>query len=153
VFVAGHPGKTNRLNTLAHLEYLRDVAFPFGLDILRDREAFLLEFGKRGPEQARQAKDELFGYQNSRKAREGGLKGLKDQALMGRKSTVERALRQRIEADPKLRTAYGAAWDKVAAAQRVSAEISKRYNFLERGFAFDSTLFHIARTIVRLAEE
>ena len=28
VFVAGHPGRTSRLNTVAHLEYLRDVAFP-----------------------------------------------------------------------------------------------------------------------------
>ena len=28
IFVAGHPGRTNRLNTVASLEYLRDLALP-----------------------------------------------------------------------------------------------------------------------------
>ncbi|MHC5537211.1 S46 family peptidase [Singulisphaera rosea] len=153
VFVAGHPGRTSRLNTVAHLEYLRDTSFPFVLKVLHDREAFLLEYSKKGPEQARRAKDELFGYQNSRKAREGGLKGLKDKDLMGRKAEAEKTLRDRVQADPKSKAAYGAAWDKIAEAQKVSAAISKRYNFLERGFAIDSELFQVARSLVRLAEE
>jgi len=86
IFVAGHPGRTNRLNTLAHLEYLRDVSFPLTMDLLHDREANLLAYGERGAEQARQAKEELFMYQNSRKARTGGLQGLKDRAFMSRKA-------------------------------------------------------------------
>jgi hypothetical protein len=153
VFVAGHPGRTNRLDTLAHLEYLRDHSMPFALAILHDRERFLLEYAKRGPEQARQSKEDLFSYQNSRKARTGGLKGLKDQALMARKAEAEKTFRARVEADPGMKAAYGAAWDKIGAAQKVAAEIAKPYNFLERGFAFDSHLFQIARTLVRLAEE
>ncbi len=153
VFVAGHPGRTSRLNTLAHLEYLRDVSFPLTLELLHDREAFLLDYGKKGPEQARQSKEDLFGYQNSRKAREGGLKGLKDEALMARKARGREGPPRRIAADPKKQAAYGAAWDKIAEAQKVSARIARRYNFLERGFAFDSHLFQIARTLVRLAEE
>jgi len=153
VFVAGHPGRTSRLNTLAHLKYLRDVSIPFALEILRDREALLTEYGKKGPEQARQAMDELFGYQNSRKARAGGLKGLRDGALMERKAEAERRLREEIKKNPKAQAAYGEAWDKIEAAQEVSTRIAKRYNFLERGFAFDSELFRIARTLVRLVEE
>ncbi|HMB02501.1 MAG TPA: S46 family peptidase, partial [Isosphaeraceae bacterium] len=153
IFVAGHPGRTSRLNTVAHLEYLRDVAFPFTLELLRDREAFLRDYAKRGAEQARQSKEDRFGYQNAIKARAGGLEGLKDEALMARKAEQERALRVRVQADPQKRAAYGAAWDKIAGAQEVAARINKRYNFLERGFAFDSDLFSIARTLVRLAEE
>ena len=45
-FVAGHPGRTSRLFTNAHLEYLRDKSFPLLLDMLHAREAFLLDFGK-----------------------------------------------------------------------------------------------------------
>jgi hypothetical protein len=152
-FVAGHPGRTSRLFTVAHLEYLRDHSFPLLMAMLHDREAFLLDYGKLGPEQYRQSKEDLFSIQNSRKAREGGLKGLKDPALMARKAADEKALRDRIAADPEKKAAFAGAWDKIAASKKVSAEIVKPYNFLERGFAFDSHLFTIARTLVRLAAE
>jgi Peptidase S46 len=153
VFVAGHPGRTSRLNTVAHLEYLRDHSFPFTLEVLHAREAFLLEYGRRGPEQARHSKEDLFGYQNSRKARTGGLEGLRDPAFLGRKARAEQALRDRIRSDPRRQATYGAAWDKIAAAEAAAAEILKPYSFLERGMAFDSRLFGIARTLVRLARE
>jgi hypothetical protein len=153
VFVAGHPGRTSRLFTHAHLEYLRDISFPFTLELLRDREAFLIEYGKRGAEQARQAKEDLFSYQNSRKARNGGLEGLRDPALMGRKRAAEDELRRGIEADPAKKKAYGDAWEKIAGAQKVAAEIRMRLNFLESAMAFDSHMFSVARTLVRLAAE
>src|SRR5262249_40325716 len=71
VFVAGHPGRTNRLNTVKHLEFLRDRAYPTTLNLLRRREVMLKNYADRSLENARQAQDELFGYQNSRKARLG----------------------------------------------------------------------------------
>jgi hypothetical protein len=153
VFVAGHPGRTDRLNTLAHLEYLRDVNFPFTLEVLRDREANLSAYAAKGREQARQASEDLFGIQNSRKARIGGLEGLNDAEFMKRKAADEAALRARVDADPKKKAAYAAAWDKIAAAQKVSREIAQPLNFIERGLGFDSRLFSIARTLARMAEE
>ncbi|WP_165071596.1 S46 family peptidase [Paludisphaera rhizosphaerae] len=153
VFVAGHPGRTDRLNTLASVEYLRDSAFPFLLDWLHAKEAFLLNYGKQSDEAFRQSKEELFSIQNSRKARTGGLDGLKSPAFMDRKRQAERDLRSRIEADPAKKSAYGAAWDKIAEAQDVSLKIAKPHMFLERGRGLDSTLFQIARDIVRLTEE
>ena len=83
VFVAGHPGRTDRLNTVASLEFLRDVSFPTLLDYLHTKEAFLLDYGKRGAEAFRQSKEDLFSIQNSRKARVGGLGGLRDAGLHG----------------------------------------------------------------------
>lgn len=153
VFVAGHPGRTDRLNTMASLEYLRDVGFPVLLDFLHAKEKFLLDYGKRGPEQFRQSKEDLFSIQNSRKARIGGLGGLKDDAFMARKAEAERALRERIASDPHKKQAYESAWERIAQAQKEAARLLKPYNFVERGWAFDSELFRIARTLVRLAEE
>ncbi|MDE2507440.1 MAG: S46 family peptidase [Planctomycetota bacterium] len=152
-FVAGHPGRTSRLNTSAHLEFLRDVQFPLVLEVLRDREKFLLAYGERGPEQDRQSHQMLFGYQNSRKARDGGQKGLNNAAVMARKAAREKEIRAKIDADPRMRAAYAAAWDKIAAALKLSKESIHESMVLERGMAFDSRLFQIARTLVRMAEE
>jgi hypothetical protein len=153
VFVAGHPGRTSRLNTVASLTYLRDVSFPFTLEYLRQKEAFLQKYSAQSEEAAREAKDDLFGIQNSLKARTGGLKGLKDEAFFARKTEAENALRAKIAADPEAQKLYGDAWQKIAAAQAVATTSLKPFNFLERGIAFDSQLFSIARTLVRLAEE
>ena len=58
-----------------------------------------------------------------------------------------------MSADPARRSAYAAAWDKMAAAQETAGEIAIPLTYLERGRAFDSTLFSVARTLVRLADE
>jgi hypothetical protein len=153
VFVAGHPGRTNRLNTVAHLEYLRDASFPYTLDFLRNREAHLLEYGKLGNEQLRQSKEDLFSIQNSRKARIGGLGGLRDSAFIERKTRDEKALRDRVKSDSRKQEEYGSAWDRIAESLKVAYQNLASYNLLERGQGFDSDLFKTARDLVRMADE
>ena len=60
VFVTGHPGTTNRLETLAKLQHRRDVTLPYTLQLLRYREALLSQFAEKGPEQRRLAQRDLF---------------------------------------------------------------------------------------------
>jgi hypothetical protein len=154
IFVAGHPGRTDRLNTMASLEYLRDIDLPFRLEILKNKEASLLEYGRRSAEAFRHSKEELFSVQNSRKARIGGLEGLRDHSFMKRKADAEAELRAKLNSgSAKPSAASAGAWDKIAQAQKVAAETIKPYFYLERGIAFDSELFKIARDLVRLADE
>ena len=100
VFVAGNPGSTSRLNTVAHLEYLRDVELPLRLASLEGQEEFLGVYGRRSSEALRQTKQNLFGIQNSRKALLGRLAGLRDPLLIEHKARDEKALRDRIAANP-----------------------------------------------------
>jgi hypothetical protein len=153
VFVVGNPGSTSRLNTVRHLEFLRDTSLPQSLASIEDREAFLLEYGLRGTEQRRQAEQDLHQLQNSKKALAGRLSGLRDPALIARKNEQERAVRERIAADPKRRESTGRAWDKIGRSLETARRISQRVLFLETGAAFNSQLFDKARTIVRLVEE
>ncbi len=153
IFVSGHPGRTDRLNTLAHLEFLRDRVYPRTLSRLRRWEVLLSTYSQRTHENARRAQDELFGVQNSRKARLGGLAGLQDPAIMGRKRAEEAAFRQAVMDDPKLKRSCGTAWDEVAAALKVWDGVLRDMELLEQGRALRSDLFGIARTLVRLAEE
>ncbi|REK18231.1 MAG: S46 family peptidase [Planctomycetota bacterium] len=152
IFVAGHPGRTDRLNTVAHLEFLRDTVFPNLLNIIRRREVNLQVYSSRGLENARQARDELFGYQNSRKARLGGLAGLQTPQIMDAKRNAEQALRDAVDNDPKLADARGA-WNEVSTAIDAWSKIYTDYTLYERSMAFNTELYGIARSLVRLAEE
>jgi hypothetical protein len=152
VFVSGHPGHTDRLNTLAELEYLRDVGFPFLLQRLYRTELMLSIYGEYGEENKRKAKDLYFSYANSRKARDGGLAGLLDPAVMAHKKVEEKKLRDGAARNPDLKDALKA-WDTIAKVQKVRAANIRRYTMLEAAVGFNTTLFGTARTLVRAADE
>ncbi len=152
VFVSGHPGRTDRLNTMADLEYQRNRQYPFSLSMLRRLEVLLSVYSGRSDENARQAKEDFFSVQNSRKARVGSLAGLLDPELMNKKKAEEKKLREAVAGKPKLKEA-AEAWDNIAKAQKEIAKAALTYNTLERGLAFNSAYFGTARTILRAAEE
>jgi hypothetical protein len=112
----------------------------------------LKAWGDRAEENRRISEEELFSIQNSRKARDGGLGGLLDPALMARKVSEEQRLRDAVARDPKLQSAAGA-WDAIASATQKQAATVKEFTLLERGVAFRCDLFGIARTLLRAAEE
>jgi hypothetical protein len=152
VFVSGHPGRTDRLNTVSELKYIRDQQMPRTMQMLNRLEVLLLSYSGRSEENARKAKELLFGVQNSRKARVGGLEGLMDPALIASKEKSEAILRDAVLKNEKLKDATYA-WDKIEGANKVANANAKEINLLEGGRAFNSTLFGIARHLVRAAEE
>ncbi len=153
VFVAGNPGTTSRLATVAQLTFYRDTALPLTLARLQTRIAALRDFSAQSAEDQRLAQRVLFGFNNSYKGSAGKLIGLRDTRLMARKAAFERKLRSAVENDPKLGTDAAKVWDDVAAAYKSWASSEKAYAVLERPAAQGSNLFRIARDIVRLAEE
>jgi len=153
IFVSGHPGRTERLDTVRHLESLRDQTYPHILNVLRRSEVLLRTYSERSSENARRAHEDLFSIENSRKAILGMLAGLQDPSIMSKKAGDEQALRAAVKKDAKLERAYGDAWDQVATSIHTSEEIYRDYSLLEAAQAFDSNLFEYARTLVRLAEE
>ena len=152
VFVPGHPGRTSRLLTVAELEYLRDYRLPKTLTRLYRLEVLLTAYSGRSRENARRAKDDLFGVQNSRKALNGELAGLLDPGVMDKKVADEKRLRAAVSERPGLQE-IAPVWDRIAAAQQVIRERARAYNLLEAGGAFNSEWFGIARTLLRAAEE
>jgi hypothetical protein len=152
VFVSGHPGRTSRLLTVVELQYVRDRQLPTRLNRLFRNEVLLSSYSGRSQENARRAKEDLFGVQNSRKALKGELAGLLDPALIEKKATDEKKLRELVAGREELKGAMPA-WDRIAAAQKVIGENARVYNLLEGGAAFHSQLFGIARTLLRAAQE
>ena len=152
IFVSGHPGRTSRLMTVAELEYHRDERLPYILGRLYRMEVLLTAYSARNEENARRAKEELFGVQNSRKALNGRLAALLDPLLMKQKKVNEQKLKQAVKAHSEVKESL-VAWERIAEAQKVIAQSAVKFNLLEGADAFRSTLFGIARTLVRAAEE
>jgi hypothetical protein len=153
IFVSGHPGTTARLDTMTHLEYLRDTGMPFTLRLLERMHALLEKYSALGEEQARRAQEDKFGIENSLKAYRGQYAGLKDASLMAKKQKVEDALRKAVTANPKMQKEYGDAWDNIARGRKALPAYSRQYSLIEGGAGFNSELFQIARALVRLAAE
>jgi hypothetical protein len=160
VFVSGHPGRTSRLNTLAHLEFFRDKAYPMTLAIMRRREVMMKTWGDRAAENARRASAEYMGVQNSRKLLLGMLDGLQNPAIMERKRAEEMTLRVNVADGGEWQKAYSNAWGDVAESVKAMDQLYVPFTLLEgrgrglsTGQAFNSHLFGFARTLVRWADE
>ena len=153
VFTSGHPGATQRLNTVAHLEFLRDNALPLSIDAFTQIRNSLDAYRKLGAEQARQANDDFFGIENSLKSWHGQIAGLKDAATLNKKRADEKALRDRVNANAELKAKYADAWDQVAKARASLPPYNLERVFLESGLGMYTQYFTLARTLVRWADE
>ena len=151
VFVIGNPGSTGRLNTLAQMEFLRDIGYPAtlvgytrALGVIRQTEA-------QDTGAARRYQNQVFGLQNSFKAVTGYRAGLIDSSRMAQKRAFENDFRARINGDAALRARYGSSWDAVAAAQHELATFNPQLRYY--GFGGGSTLLGLAGQTVRVATE
>src|SRR5881398_209652 len=121
-FVSGSPGRTDRQLTLDELADMRDRFLPYVLRMFNRREVLELAYSARSFENARKARDDLFGDQNNRKRYDGYLAGLLDPQIWAALHAREQKLRDAISRDPKLRSTAGA-YDRIKKAQ---AEIAKK---------------------------
>ena len=158
IFVSGHPGRTNRQNTVAELQYLRDVGYPYLLQRLNRLEVLLNSWAERSETNRQKAEEELFGIQNSRKARIGGLQGLLDPKVMALKQAEEDRLKKFIANLKPAKHNFdegmaAKAFDTIAAGEKKRAAMIKDMTMLEGGGGFNSQLFGDARTLLRYSDE
>ena len=153
VFVAGHPGSTNRLYTLAQMKFQRDTTVPAFLIRNSELRGRLIQWGKTGTEPERIVQETLLGYENSLKVYRGFQRALLDDALFEQKTKQELELRARVIADATLKTNVGSAWEDIDRAEERYRQIFDRYLYVENGTGFNSKLFGYARQLVRGAAE
>ena len=151
-FVSGHPGSTNRQFTMAELEFLRDTQYPYIVPRIKRIEVALSIWSDRSEENARRAKDDLFGFQNSRKVYDGRQNGLYSASIMAPKAAQEKSFKQQVR-DRANGKEVLAAFDTIANAVAGQTKIYKDYRLLEGGHAFMSDSFYTARTLLRAGDE
>jgi hypothetical protein len=150
IFVSGNPGNTDRLKTVAQVQFLRDVDYPSRLDSYKRRIDLLNKFSAESAENARIAQEDIFSLENSQKAITGYLEGIRDQAAMSKKNLAEREQEKHYrEKNP----AASNPWEEIASAVKVEREIYDQLTYVERARGFYSSLAVMARNLVRVAAE
>ena len=128
-FVVGNPGSTGRLNTMAQLQYLRDVSYPVQMQALDRRIETLEKYMQADSVKGKAYRNTLFSLQNTRKAIGGYQSGLLDKDLMGHKAQWEKEFIGKVNADPALKAKYGTAWAQVARVQDSLAKTAVRRRY------------------------
>jgi hypothetical protein len=149
IFISGHPGSTERDDTVAQLLVQRDVIGPAVTEYLERRIATAQAYAAQGPEQARQVGSLIFGLQNSLKVYIGRKEALADPAILAKKKGEEAEFRAKVAANPEWEKAYGDAWDAIAKVEEQVKPEFKSQMFRRT----DSRLFGVAQTIVQYVAE
>jgi len=147
VFVSGHPGSTARFETLAQLEFDRDLMLPTTLLRSVELRGGYIQFGRANQTDMQLVEGPLNNLENGIKVRRKLLDALHDDALLARKKSEELTLRglARPEgADP---------WQEIESAVKRERAIYLPYSFIEGGGGFNTILFRYARLLLRGAEE
>src|SRR5437868_5936101 len=162
IFVSGHPGKTDRQLTLDELVDTRDRYLPYVQNMFYRREVLGSAYSARSFENARKAREDLFGVQNNRKRYDGYLAGLLDPQNRSALEAREGQQRDAVASDTKFQST-AAAYDRIKHAQAEIAKDAPVYNYLDQerpvtiGYrqprAFVGDLFKYARLLLRAVDE
>ena len=153
VFIPGNPGSTSRLNTVAQLEYARDVTYPETIELITSYIDFLQEMIKKDPERTYGLMDQLLNYYNSQKAYNGMLKGLWDPVLMQKKKDFEKTFKNKVQANPDLNEKYGNVWEKIEKLMADLRRLDKEQEVVSYTWEGNPDYFTIAQEVAYIAEE
>ncbi len=127
IFVIGNPGHTERLKTVAELEFDRDLQTPATIQLLKNRSAALQAYNVTAKSDS--VMNEIFSYENSLKAYGGQLEGLRDASLIARKAVFENQFKAAAKAK-NLPVEQLKTWDEIAANTAELRTIFKDANYL-----------------------
>ncbi len=153
VFVLGNPGRTNRLLTVAQLEFMRDYQYPFLFRALDNLVRIFSDYLAKHPDKKLQYQTQLFSYSNGHKLYEGRLKGLRDPITLAKKRDFERTFRSSVATKPQLQRQYVALWEEIERLQTEKAALFAENNAFTFRRIGRSSLFGIAFDIVEYAKQ
>jgi hypothetical protein len=149
IFISGHPGSTQRDDTMDQLLFEHNSIEPAYIEYLSRRIAAAQAFAAQSREQARLVSTMILTLQNSLKVYQGRYDALNDKGIMAKKQAEESDFRARVAANPEWKKAYGGAWETISAVDEKAASRQKPMIFRRT----DSRFFAIARQIVQYVTE
>ena len=129
VFVIGNPGSTSRLQTVAELEFRRDIEMPALLAFLESRIEVFGDYleGREDEPGIDEVRNVLFSLLNSQKAFTGMLGGLRDPYVVARRAAAQSDFQAALAADAALQDTYLPLFAEMAELQQRKAELADEF--------------------------
>ena len=153
VFVVGNPGRTDRINTMAQIEYARDVRYPMLVGMLKDMYKIYEQMVTESNANDFNLIARLYSIGNAVKVYEGTYKALLDPFLVARKKDFEKNFRAAVLNNPKLNEKYGNIWDELEQSRNEARKsVHKIYAYTINNFYSPQYLI-IAKNLVYYANQ
>ncbi len=153
VFVIGNPGSTDRIHTLAQIEYARDIRYPMLTKMLKD--LYKIYYEQVSEDEAKDTKliARLYSVGNRLKVYEGTYKALLDQILMARKKDFENTFKEAVQNNLQLNEKYGHVWKEIEFGRQQAAKFGRKIFAYNISRYYSPKYFFIAEDLINLAEQ
>ncbi len=153
VFVVGNPGSTNRLYTVAQLEFLRDYRYGLQTPMRKNLYEIYYDLVMQSNAEDMKLVATLFNVGNGLKVYESTYYALQDQLFMARKKDFEKKFKQAIYGNPDLTIKYGNLWQEIAENRKAASLYAKELYALTISRTYSPAYFFIAKELIKLAEQ
>lgn len=153
VFVIGNPGRTNRIYTMAQIEFARDIQYPMLVSMLKEMYDIYEKKVEEDNAQDFNLIARLYGIGNALKVYEGTYKALLDPYLVARKKDFEKHFKEAVQSDDKLNEKYGSIWNEIESARKeMGKNVRKAFAYSITGFVSPQYLA-MANKLVQYAKD
>ena len=152
MFVAGYPGRTQRLQTYAQVKETTEWGMPRAIRLGEEQLAILDQLSKQDKALALNVAGRVQGLNNRLTNQKGMLEGLVKGGSLAKKEVQEKKLETWIAADPVRQKKYGDVLPALRALQAESEKTRERDGTFTN-LAGSSTYLGAAQTLYRLSVE
>lgn len=153
VFVVGNPGRTDRIYTIAQIEFERDVQYPMVVKMLKDLYKVYEELVNKTNAEDFKLIARLYSIGNALKVNEGTYKGLLDPFLIARKKDFENQFRNAVAGDQELNKKYGNIWNELAQSRKEAKKNAKKIFAYSVNSFYSPQYLLIASRLVRAIDD
>lgn len=153
IFTVGNPGTTQRLKTVAQLEYYRDITYKNQAYSLDTYYELLEKLKSVEPKRSEEFEKIRVQIGNSQKVVSSIYKGLVDPYLMARKKDFQKKLQETIWNNPELKTRFGMVWENIEKTRSEMRKLGPKITAYSLNPNMSAKYFTIAKNLIALAKE
>jgi len=153
LFVIGNPGSTKRYNTIAQIDFIKDIQYPIIVSVYKRLYKIYEQLVQETDGANYNLIARLYSIGNGMKFFEGTLKSVNSDFVYKKKVAFEETFKSEVDKKPELKKKYGYIWKEIEESRKKVAPIFKEYYAYSLSGPHVPIYYRIAREVVKLSRE